>query len=92
MNNVIETVGMVSGVLLPMFNVPLILRLIKRKSSEDFSLSWAIGVWVCIVLMTPQALGSKDIAFRAFGVTNILFFSMVAFLVVKYRTRGKEKT
>ena len=81
----IEKIGVVSAIGLPLFNIPLILRLIKRKSSNDFSLSWALGVWTCIVLMTPQALRSPDATFRAFGVSNLLFFSVVTFLILKYR-------
>jgi hypothetical protein len=81
----IEKVGMISALALPLFNIPLILRLVQRKSAGDFSLSWALGVWVCIGLMTPQALRSSDPAFRAFGVFNFLFFSVVTFLVLKYR-------
>jgi uncharacterized protein with PQ loop repeat len=83
----IERVGMVAAISLPLFNIPLILRLIQRKSSEDFSIAWAVGVWVCIVLMTPKALTSPDQTFRAFGIVNSLFFSVVAFLIVKYRRR-----
>ncbi len=81
----IQKIGTLSAIMLPLFNIPLIFRLWRRKSSKDFSLSWAIGVWVCIVLMTPQAFRSTDPAFRAFGIVNILFFSVVAFLIVKYR-------
>ena len=80
-----QNIGFIAGVILPFFNIPLILRMIKRKSSEDISLTWVIGVWVCIVLMTPRALLSEDLAFRAFGVTNVLFFSLVFFFSVKYR-------
>lgn len=83
----IQKIGMLSAIALPLFNIPLILRLLKRKSSKDFSVSWAVGVWVCIVLMTPQALRSSDAAFKTFGVVNLLFFSAVAFLVVRYRNR-----
>ncbi len=83
----IEIVGLVAGVTLPLFNIPLILRLVKRKSAEDFSISWAVGVWVCILLMTPQALRSQDLAFRAYGMVNIVFFSAVVFLVLKYHSR-----
>ena len=89
MNDWIEKIGIVSGVALPLFNIPLIMRLMRRKRSEDFSLAWAVGVWVCIVLMTPQALRSNDTAFRAYGIVNIFFFSVVAFLVVKYRAKSK---
>ena len=85
MTNWIQKIGMVSGIALPLFNIPLIVKLIKRKSSKDFSLSWAVGVWVCIVLMTPQALRSEDIAFKAYGIVNIIFFSIVVFFVLKYR-------
>ena len=87
MESWIQKIGMVSAIVLPFFNIPLILRLWQRKSSKDFSLSWAVGVWVCIVLMTPQALRSEDAAFRAYGIVNILFFSVVAFLIVWYRRR-----
>lgn len=78
-------IGTVAGIILPLFNIPLIVKLVQRKSSADFSLSWAIGVWVCIVLMTPQALRSSDLAFRSFGAVNLVFFTMVVFFILKYR-------
>jgi uncharacterized protein with PQ loop repeat len=84
----IEWMGVVSGIALPLFNIPLIIKLIKRKSSADLSLTWAVGVWVCIVFMTPRALSSPDIAFKAFGAMNIVFFSIVTFFVVKYRSKS----
>src|SRR4051794_38890540 len=90
MRDIIESVALVSGVALPLFNIPLILRLLKRKSSQDMSLVWAVGVWVCIVLMMPQGLRSSDIAFKSYSVVNICFFSVVAFLVLKYRFADKQ--
>lgn len=87
MNWWIEKIGLVSGIVLPLFNIPLILRLIQRKKSDDFSLAWAFGVWVCIILMTPQALQSNDMTFKAFGLMNIVFFSAVVFFICKYRIR-----
>jgi uncharacterized protein with PQ loop repeat len=84
----ISWIGTVAAVVLPVFNIPLILKLRQRKSSADLSLSWAIGVWVCIVLMTPQALRSTDFAFRAFGIVNIVFFSAVLFFILKYRPKA----
>ena len=89
--SLIQKIGLVAGVALPLFNIPLILRLWKRKCSDDFSISWAVGVWVCIVLMTPASLISKDVAFKAYGVVNIIFFTVVAFLVVKYQRRTQCK-
>lgn len=83
----IEKIGVISAIALPLFNIPLMLRLVRRKSSNDFSLVWALGVWACIVLMTPQAVRSTDAAFRVFGVFNLIFFSAVTFLILKYRHR-----
>ncbi len=83
-------VGVIASFALPLFNIPLILRMIKRKSSEDISMTWVIGVWVCIILMTPRALMSKDFAFQVYGVMNIVFFTLVLFFSAKYRKRKKD--
>ena len=85
MSDWIQKIGVVAGISLPFFNIPLIVRLIKIKNSKDLSLTWAIGVWICIVLMTPAALRSEDPAFRLYGIVNIIFFSIVVFFVLKYR-------
>lgn len=87
----IENIAIFSSVAMPLFNIPLIFRMVRRGSSQDLSLSWALGVWVCIILMTPQALNSPDIAFKTFGVVNLIFFSLVAFFVIKYRLWPKKK-
>jgi len=78
-------VGTIAGFILPFFNIPLIARIVKRKSSDDISLVWVIGVWICILVMSPAALTSKDIAFRAFGITNLIFFTAVTFVTLRYR-------
>ena len=83
----VQKMGTLGAIVLPFFNIPLIVRIWKRKSSKDFSMSWAVGVWTCILLMTPQALRSSDESFRAFGFLNILFFSAVLVMVLKYRDR-----
>jgi uncharacterized protein with PQ loop repeat len=84
----IQMTALVGGIVLPLFNVPLIMKIVKRKSSADLSMSWAVGVWTCIVLMTPQALRSTDISFKIYGYVNIFFFSAVVFYVIKYRSRA----
>ena len=81
----IYQIGAIAGFVLPLFNIPLILRMIKRKSSDDISIAWVVGVWICILLMTPRALTSGDLAFRLFGITNIIFFTLVVFFTLKYR-------
>jgi len=80
-----EYIGAFAGFIMPFFNIPLIMRLWQRKRSDDVSLTWAGGVWACIVLMTPAALKSSDLAFRLFGYTNALFFTVVVFFIFYYR-------
>ena len=86
----IYRVGAVAGFLLPFFNIPLILHIIKRKSSDDISITWVLGVWGCILLMTPRALASSDLAFKLFGIANIIFFTLVVFFTLRYRGSGKD--
>lgn len=84
-------VGTLASVILPLFNIPLIARIIKRKSADDISLVWVFGVWICILLMSPAAFMSKDITFRLFGYANIIFFTGVVLVTVKYHHRFKKK-
>lgn len=81
----LQLTGMIAGILMPLFNIPLVLKIYKRKSSSDISLTWAAGVWVSILLMTPSAILSVDPVFRIFGITNLLLFTLVFFAVIKYR-------
>ena len=87
MMNYMETVGMVAAVVLPLFNIPLIMRIIHRRSSEDISLIWAVGVWVCILLMAPSGFTSDDRIWRTFNMMNIVLFSMVVAVTLHYRKR-----
>jgi len=84
---IMETIGLIAAVTLPLFNIPLIVKMIRRKSSRDISMTWAAGVWVCIVLMFPSGLMSEDIVWKSFNIVNIILFSGVFFTVLKYRKR-----
>ena len=81
----VGTVGWVAAVALPFWNIPLILRIQRRRSSQDLSLLWALGVWVCILLMLPAALASPDRVFRAFAVVNTVLFSAVVIQILRFR-------
>lgn len=81
----IEIIAMVAGICLPLFNIPLILKIIKRKSSQDMSLTWVLGVWVCIVLMAPAGFVSDDVVWRIYNYVNVAFFTAVMVVAVKYR-------
>ena len=80
-----EKIGVIAAVVLPLWNLPLIFRIVKRKSSKDVSLSWALGVWVCFVLMAPSGFASSDPVWRVFNIMNLTLFSGVVAVVVMYR-------
>ena len=81
----IKIIGIIAAVILPFWNIPLIVRIEKRKSSKDISLFWAIGVWVCLILMFPAAIISSDIVFKVFNIVNIVLFSLVVIQTLRYR-------
>jgi threonine/homoserine efflux transporter RhtA len=81
----LESLALVAAVVLPLWNVPLIVRVIRRRSSQDISMSWAIGVWVCLVLMAPSGFTSADRVWRAFNIVNFVLFTAVLITVLVYR-------
>jgi len=81
----IQTIGVIAGIVLPLWNIPLIARINPRTSSQDISLWWVMGVWVCIVLMAPSGFTSTDIVWRTFNYMNVLFFTLVMVCVLAYR-------
>ncbi len=83
----IEKIALAAAVILPMWNIPMVVRIVKRKSSGDISIYWAVGVWVCLALMAPQAFNSPDIVWRVFGIMNFVFFTAVLVAVLAYRNR-----
>ena len=83
----IEKVAFIAAIVLPLWNIPLIVRVIKRKSSEDISIYWVMGVWICFLLMAPQAFTSSDIVWRAFNIMNLILFTAVVIAVLAYRKK-----
>ena len=81
----IETIGLIAAIALPLWNIPLIVRVAKRKSSADISLAWALGVLGCLIAMLPSGLQSPDPVFKVFTVVNLLLFSGVVIQIVRYR-------
>ena len=86
----IEKIALVAAMVLPLWNIPLIVKVVKRKSSEDISSAWALGVWVCFLLMAPQAFGSEDIVWKVFNIMNLILFSSVVLVVFCYK-KGRPK-
>lgn len=87
MTNVIQNIGLAAAVVLPLWNIPLIVRIIKRKSSGDISIFWALGVWVCFVLMAPSGFTSKDLVWKVFNMVNLILFSGVVITVLIFRKK-----
>ena len=84
-----EKIAFIAAIVLPLWNIPLIVRIIKRKSSNDISIHWTLGVWVCFLLMAPQAFTSADHVWRAFNIMNLILFTAVVIAVLAYRKTAK---
>ncbi len=89
--SVIKIIGIITACILPLFNIPLIWRIVHRKSSQDISLAWALGVWVCLLFMAPSGFTSEDIVWRIFSYINFLFFTCVVGVVLRYRNGPRTK-
>jgi hypothetical protein len=87
MNDLFQTIALIASIILPLWNIPLIYRIIKRRSSQDVSLAWAIGVWICFALMFPAALNSQDKVWKVFSIVNMVFFTGVVMTVLAYHGR-----
>lgn len=87
-----EIVGMLGALSMPIWNIPLIARIVKRKSSRDISLAWVIGVWVCVLAMLPSSIVSSDRVLKIFGITNAIAFTLVFIMVLKYHKPCEEKS
>jgi len=81
----IQKIGLLASITLPFFNIPLMARMIKRKSSQDLSLVWLLGVFICILLMGPAAWTSSDFIFKIFSILNLIFFTGVTVLALWFR-------
>lgn len=84
-------IGLVASIVMPFFNIPLIVRIIQRRSSADISISWVMGVWVCALLMAPSGFTSKDIVWRSFNIVNLILFTGVVIAVFRYRKGPQAK-
>ena len=83
-----EWLALVASIIMPLWNIPLIAQVIRRKSSNDMSLYWLWGVWACMLLMVPWAFITTDKVLKAFTIINIILFSGVVIVVMKYRKRA----
>ena len=82
---IIRILGWTAGLVLPLSNIAFILKLRRRRSSQDVSLS-AIGlVWLCLMLMLPAALISPDPIFTWSTIINAGLVTVLVIHVIRYR-------
>ncbi|MFH0754382.1 MAG: hypothetical protein V2A70_07440 [Candidatus Omnitrophota bacterium] len=79
-----ETLALLASVIMPLWNIPLIVKIVRRKSSGDLSLAWMWGVWFCMLLMLPWAVMTRDLVLKVFSTVNFVLFSGVVLAGVKY--------
>jgi uncharacterized protein with PQ loop repeat len=84
----LKTIGLWAAIILPLWDIPLIVRVLQRKSSQDISLVWAVGIWITSVLMAPSAFISGDKLAIGFNTMNVIMLTGVLIVAVKYR-KGK---
>ena len=82
-----SVIALVSAIILPFWNIPLVVRMVRRRSSADISLAWVFGVWICLWLMFPQGVMSEDIVWRTFTMVNMVLFSVVVATAVLLRRK-----
>lgn len=86
---IMDMVSTVAAAALPMFDIPLIVRIVRRKSSGDISVSWIVGLWVCSVGMAPAAIiSSTDLVWKTFNIVNVVLLTGVLIAVIYYRKGG----
>jgi len=83
----IDKIALIASIILPLWNIPLIIRIIKRRSSNDISVSWAVGVWVCLLAMLPSGIKSDFLVWKVFNVLNFFFFSGVMICTLFFHNR-----
>lgn len=81
-----EIISTIAAAALPLFDIPLIVRIVKRKSAADISVTWIVGLWACSVGMAPAAiLSSEDLVWKTFNVVNVILLTGVLIAVLYYR-------
>lgn len=85
MEEKLRLIGLIASVVLPLWNIPLIYRIVQLKSSREISLAWAFGVWGCLGVMLPSGIISKDYVWKIFTIVNFVLFTGVVATVLAFR-------
>ena len=83
----IDKIALVASIVMPLWNIPLIIRIIKRRSSNDISTAWAIGIWACLLAMFPSGLRSDFLVWKVFAIANLSMFSIVLLVTILFHNK-----
>lgn len=86
----LELLALVASVVMPLWNIPLIVKIVQRRSSDDLSFFWLWGVWACMLLMLPWAVVTQETVLKVFSSVNFILFSGVVIAGMKYRRGGRH--
>ncbi len=86
--DIVQVLGVIAAATMPLWNIPFIIRIVRRKSSEDISRAWLFGVWACIIFMAPSGFVSEDIVLKTFSIANLVLFSCVVVVVMIYQKKN----
>jgi uncharacterized protein with PQ loop repeat len=87
-----KQLGMFSAIVMPLFNIPQIITVLRRKSAEGISLLWVTGIELCILGILPSSLLSPDPILRAYGIVNTVFFTATFATVLYYHPSVRRRT
>ena len=82
-----DTIGFWAGIMLPLWDIPLIVKILRRQSSDDISLVWMWGIWLSSVFMAPAAFMVHNTIAIAFNIVNVTTLTAVLIVVLKYRRK-----
>jgi uncharacterized protein with PQ loop repeat len=83
-----DTIALWAGIVLPLWDIPLIMHIIRRQSSADISVIWMWGLWGSSVLMAPASwIERSNPAAVAFNIVNVTALTVLLIVVMKYRER-----
>ncbi len=83
----IKDLGTASSMVVPLFHIPLILKLYKKKSSQEWSVISVCGFWISTLGIQPWAMMTSDKALTILNSLSLLFISVEVVLVLRYRMK-----
>ena len=79
--------SILGAIFLTVYQIPQIVRIIKRKSSDDFSLPAYVFVWLGLLCYVISTIGTPaNIA----AFVSFLNVNLIICVILNYRSRSKD--